>query len=933
MTLLSKTTHIRFIHDTDAAMDAMPTMTEQHDSVGGPLDGEITTIAQVNYLDEVGGSIGQNSPIVRDAISGKPTALCNAFRCSGCGKFHALTHMAQPVEPAVSQPAADGAADTIRVGICENCEKKGRSKRILKAIGRVLIAPFLPAPADIAPTPPPLPPPPVPPPEASVRHNNRRTSYPGNTVIICLIAFNILTASFVKATVSFPAPFHETTTQLKGNTMQNQPKINPRDIQLLLNDAILYGVDNPAISDMGARCFKRLSDASEKGLVINSSDFTALKSIVERAKKIMLPMDYRLAFVKSPPPEVISIGDIKPFTLLDGITEVALDFIDMPEQIRNTGRSGSTKTTGACAILDKSIEAGKSIIVIDSKGEGQFDYFCAKYPGKVLKFRVGRSNQPFFNIWQYIRRIRGYFLLITQRKDSKIVLDAAEEQSEKQNALSGAKAITHTQLMNNIAGGTTPAGFPHIPNDFRRSMFSVFYDIQRSALYPSIRCQCGYSLREIVAKGYSAIIDTSAIAGSIEEELLICSLLSALRHEIISDPDLSSRRGTLVIFYIDECTYLAAASRVLTGLPSLVHLATLVRSSGVVLFCTYNSISIVHPVLNAAAFWIITQISNGEDLRTGQRMWSLSDLQTKALSTLPKGVAVMRMGNRYTDLFLVAYPKIPDPRKMSDAEIDANNAPILANLAAIVPEDYRSITRVQTPAVSPASAPATASATALDNDYLVILHDLAKRPFVNVTERSASIQLPSGTILNFKSLKAALDTLGNKYNYCRPLAVQLTVRGSPSELWYLTQDGHQVIGSLFKPSRGDYQHDLAQKLLRHILKQNLHLDATIEMVLPGTSKPVDLGVICPQTGMKIAVEIPISTFSTEPDQVEKDSAAGWDRVIEACMNRADLKKLKAEFAKKNYPANPRVAFCLPADLRSAKSLQDIFDNPNFRATS
>lgn len=354
MTLLSKTTHIRFIHDTDAAMDAMPTMTEQHDSVGGPLDGEITTIAQVNYLDEVGGSIGQNSPIVRDAISGKPTALCNAFRCSGCGKFHALTHMAQPVEPAVSQPAADGAADTIRVGICENCEKKGRSKRILKAIGRVLIAPFLPAQTDTtAPTPPPptLPPPPAPPPEASVRHNNRRTSYPGNNVIICLIALNILIASLVKATVSFPTPFRETTMQLKGNTMPNQSQTNPRDVTVLLNEAILYGIDNPTISNMGARCFKRLSDALEKGLAINPSDFTALKSIVERAKKIVLPMDYRLAFAKSPPPEVISVGDIKPFTLLDGITEVGLEFSEMPEQIRNTGRSGATKTTASCAVL------------------------------------------------------------------------------------------------------------------------------------------------------------------------------------------------------------------------------------------------------------------------------------------------------------------------------------------------------------------------------------------------------------------------------------------------------------------------------------------------------------------------------------------------------------------------------------------------------
>jgi len=701
--------------------------------------------------------------------------------------------------------------------------------------------------------------------------------------------------------------------------MQNQ-NINPRDVQLLLDNAILHGVDNIAISNMGARCFMRLKAGLEQGQ-INPSDFIALKGIVDRAKKIVMPMDFRLAFAKIPPPEVISTGDIHPFTLLDG-TNVGMEFLEMPEEIRTTGRPGSTKTTGACSVLDKSIEAGKSAFVIDSKGEGQFDYLCAKHPAKVLKFRVGRQDRPFFNIWQYVQEIRDYFLLITSRKDSKIVLDAAIEQSENQNRISGAKAITHAQLMKNIINNATPPGFPNIPGDFRRSMFSVFYDIKRSALYPSICCQAGYSLREIIVKGYSAIIDTSAIAGSMGEELLICSLLAALRREIISSPDLCSRPGTLAVFYIDECSYLAAASRVPTGLPSLVHLATLVRSSGISLFCAYHSISMVHPVLNAAAFWIITQIADANDIYTAKRMLSLSEIQAKALTTLPKGIAVMRMGNKYTEPFLITYPMIPDRQKMSDAEIDANNAPILANLPAIVPEDYHVIIRVQTQA---AATSAPAPSTALDNDYLAILHDLAKRQFLNVTERAASIKLPSGTILNFKSLKVALDTLDNKYNYCRPLAVQLTARGRPSELWYLTKNGHQTIGSLFKPSRGEYEHDFAKRLIQYILLQDMRLASTLEMTLPGSSKPVDVGIICQQTNLKIAIEIPISTFATEPDQVEKDFAAGWGRVIEICMTSADIKKLKAEFAQKNYPVNPRLALCLPADLRSAKSLQEIFN--------
>lgn len=160
MTLLSRTTHVRILRDTDPAANAMPFSGEQHETAGGPLDGEIVTVAQVDYIDELGGAIGPGSTIVRDATTGRPTALFNAFRCDTCGRFHALCYLAKKSEAIPSpQPITPDNATTaaIRTGICETCWRKGRLIRIMKALGhgimaiiRFIFAPFLPDQPEIA---------------------------------------------------------------------------------------------------------------------------------------------------------------------------------------------------------------------------------------------------------------------------------------------------------------------------------------------------------------------------------------------------------------------------------------------------------------------------------------------------------------------------------------------------------------------------------------------------------------------------------------------------------------------------------------------------------------------------------------------------------------------------------------------------------------
>ena len=91
-------------------------------------------------------------------------------------------------------------------------------------------------------------------------------------------------------------------------------------------------------------------------------------------------------------------------------------------------------------------------------------------------------------------------------------------------------------------------------------------------------------------------------------------------------------------------------------------------------------------------------------------------------------------------------------------------------------------------------------------------------------------------------------------------------------------------------------------------------------------KQVDIGFQCPDTGLKIAVEICHSTYVTEPEQAMKDLAAGWDRVIGICATRPQLTQLRKAFIAKLGPEiDRRIVLCLPCHLKEAASLRDIYD--------
>ncbi|MEI8120477.1 MAG: hypothetical protein WCI20_00380 [bacterium] len=930
----------------------LPQTSEIHESAGaGPLDGEIVHATVHLNVDRFGDPIKSASTASLCIKSNSLLSQDNSFKCSQCHSVCAIDLLAQETPVQAGMPVN---MSSRRQGICTDCWGKGRVRRILAAIlnipiiiVRLILAPFL----KPQPTLPTIPSAPAPPSASSTPSAAPRPKPPrgGASVISIMIAVGCIECTPAKAMIPVNGCEISRESEVTVNNYQaNQYAAQIKAVQKLIEEAILLGLDNAGISSVGWRYIKNLQRGIESGN-IPEYDLNALTSLVGRARNIIIPMEWRVAFAQNPPPDIISQGDIYPFTLLDG-TPVGLNFSEMAESMRLTGRPGSTKSTGGGAVLDASIAAGKSVFIIDSKGDGQFDYLCRKYPGRVLKVRIGRPGLPFFNPWQWPRQNRDYALNIFSRRDSKIVLDAAMEQGLKQNALNGARELTHAQLKDIIRNCVTPSGFILIPKDFFRSMFSVFYDVECSPLRNQIACQRGYDLREIVKQGYSVIIDTSAIAGTLQEELLVVTLLTALRQEIINDPILRARTGTQVVFFIDECTNLSAASKVPGSLPSLVHLATLVRSSSICLFAVYHSISVVHPVLNAAGIWMVTQISDGNDIFTAKKTFALTDQQAKALTSLPKGVAMVRMGNRYTEPFLATYPRIPDAVKMSDAEIDVNNAPILATLPPIVPENYRKIPVpvIVTPpvaskpvppaatAVPPPAAPVVAPAvtmvsiapSALDNDYMAILKDIAAKPFLNVSGRAGQLALPSGKKLNYRDMKVALDELKGQ-GFVDEVAVQLSPHaGPPSLMHFLTATGHAAIGSVYKPSRSGYRHDFGQRLIRDILAAK-SITANIEATLPGRNKVVDIGFNCPVTSLPIAIELPVSTFHSEPDQAERDLADGWARVIEVCFTKNDLENLTKAFSAKSPNPDSRIKLSLVSGLKAVTSLSEIYDSTDF----
>lgn len=95
-------------------------------------------------------------------------------------------------------------------------------------------------------------------------------------------------------------------------------------------------------------------------------------------------------------------------------------------------------------------------------------------------------------------------------------------------------------------------------------------------------------------------------------------------------------------------------------------------------------------------------------------------------------------------------------------------------------------------------------------------------------------------------------------------------------------------------------------------------------------KQVDILISkCPETGKKVAIEVCVSTHTSEPDQAMRNLAAGADHVLVVGLNKSDLTQLSREFlARFGQNIDPRIKLCMPADLAEAPTFRHIYDCPS-----
>lgn len=596
-----------------------------------------------------------------------------------------------------------------------------------------------------------------------------------------------------------------------------------RQVDILLQEAIRYGAN---YHRRGAGLYRIIKADPDH---VHPSDFRDLSDIVEDVKsearngRFDVPIPYRPG---PNPGEGVELGDIQPFRTMESHLPVGLYFSELAQTTGVAGRSGGGKSTINFNIVNQSSGKGLSCFLIDSKGDpggGQFRALSYLYPGRVLYAKVGRT--VFHNPWRRLKNIIACFMSVYERHDSSFVLDQVLNLFESRSKLTGALAPTLESIIEMVGEVRSPIGLPAIDVHLKKSLLTVLLQMQ-SSLGISTDCQIGWNLGEIIKRGLIVIVDTSEIAGTNHEEFVICSLLSEIRDVVRSDPNIKSQNKAKVVFCVDESTTIVGRRNdVGRRLSPMAHLATLVRSSEVVLILAFHSPRNVSDIIRSTmSVFICASLTNGGDVLAVRDSAFLTDAQAEALTHMPVGTAMMKMANRFTHPFLITCDPIPDYPPLSEAEIDANNSAILATLPPVVPADFRKSKplNIQTPS---AQAPDT------DTDRIYLLRHIEDQPFLNLTERADAIALPSGKKTPFDILKIMLEHL-RETGFCDFIEIRVRNSGRTPEFWFLTDAGIDVVGYGQKPLRGgtSHAHFFAQRLVCKLLAER-GIQAQMEAVI------------------------------------------------------------------------------------------------------
>lgn len=759
--------------------------------------------------------------------------------------------------------------------------------------------------------------------------NPRRFPHSGATAAKFRNTAHVLIVIFSAAVGELPTTAHMNVAEtwpkqqeVIAMSSQKEWKISQAERDELLKKAKMFGANLRENSTYGWMLCRKLQGEIDS---IDPSDYWELKKVVDRAKADAINARFNLLIPFRPAPGVedeVDVGDIYPLKTVETRIRTGVFIAELTQGCQVTGRSGSGKSCCLFQIIRGCAGLGLPCVLIDKKGNGQFNALARLFPGRVLILKIGRDvfYNPLYcrDIGKLIGTHLPIFSYVYERHDSSTVGSQALRLFERRQKLTGAIAPTFFDLIYLISEVRSPQGVPAFDLSLKRSLLTVIDRIVSGPLGVSTNVQKGMDFEEVIKQGLIVIVDTSEL-GPADEQYLVCFLLSDIREIIRNSTSIKSICGGKVVFAIDEASLLVGkqwdSGR---HFGPLSQMNTLVRGSEILLLLGYHSIRNVSDITRANAYITISaSLNNAGDVLAVKDAAFLTPAQAEALTHMPVGCGVMKMAGRFTHPFLVTWDPIPVFPAMSQDEIDANNAVILSHLPSFVPADFCQKTSLNVPTPS-----STDHDPSVDRIYL--LQHIEDQPFLNLTERAEAVVFPSGKKSPYDILKKMLENL-RELGLCDSIEIRVKRGGRTPEYWFLTDTGIDVVGHGQKPLRGgtSHGHFFVQRLVCKLLAER-GIHAQMEAVL-GSGKQAD--IVCFDSGT-VALEVAVSTLKTEPDQVNRDLAAGADRVLVVCLTKSDLTQLSREFlAQLGQNVDSRIKLCIPADIAEATSMRHIYECP------
>jgi hypothetical protein len=703
---------------------------------------------------------------------------------------------------------------------------------------------------------------------------------------------------------------------LAFNSMgQDQPEQRHLDANAVLERAIKLGLDQKDRSLATWNLCRQLA-SRRYPQPEHVSSLQRLIELEERRNRFK-PIEPFAAFRPAPTKEDgICDGNFSVYRTLETGISVGQFFAEMSRGTIVFGITGTGKSTGAYQTARNYITKAISTFICAKKPDQFFYPLAQEYPGKVLIAEAGKTKNLYSPWCSPISRDSSsdrvgihlpIFANIYERFDSTALIVAAVDHFDRFLRTDAKPGPSISDLIAIIPQLQASQGYK-FSTTLKNSIHTVLLQIAKSPLGVSIDCNRGWNLTEILKNGISIIIDTSRL-GPRDEEYLITSIARELRLIIQTSDVVQSVHGAKALVIVDEASLLLK-KKWWYQISPFVFECTQGRSAELHLYlCCHSPGSIEPLVWSNTNTTVIANLSSSIDVEVGAKSTGLIDEQKDAITHLPVGVAILKRASRYTHPFLVTWDPLPSFPHMTEAQIEANNVEVFKNCPWILPP------ATATPAELQSSEDPTIDRDDHDIERAILV-DLHRRPFIGVAER---FKKPSCPIkMSWRDGRKLLEDL-EKRGLCESIKFQIGKRGAPQDLFCLTKQGYEELDLVDKPVSTrpgtGYLHATIQRWIVGQLTSKA-VAAQLEDTLDDSkSKRVDVGVRDPKNGLRIAIEVCLTTSRSEPEQATKNLDAGWDRVLILCPNISVLRLCENAFkAEPCFKFYSNVTICLPRDI-------------------